>query len=47
MAKRLGATKPASKDIFSFLQDCKDPETGKDLTIAELSTETATFVVAG
>ncbi|KAI6782247.1 Isotrichodermin C-15 hydroxylase [Emericellopsis cladophorae] len=47
MSKRLGGRKSASKDIFAFLQDCKDPLTGKELTTAELSTETATFIVAG
>jgi cytochrome P450 len=41
----LGAT--ASADIFSFLHSCKDPDTGKELSPMELSTETALFVVAG
>ncbi|KAI0421807.1 cytochrome P450 [Xylaria grammica] len=36
-----------SGDIFSFLQRCKDPETGEGLSAVELSTETATFLVAG
>ncbi|KAI0551333.1 cytochrome P450 [Xylaria curta] len=36
-----------SKDIFSFLQQCKDPDTGEGLSTIELSTETATFIVAG
>lgn len=36
-----------SGDIFSFLQQCKDPATGEALTMPELSTETATFIVAG
>ncbi|KAL7896740.1 cytochrome P450 [Trichoderma sp. SZMC 28014] len=35
------------KDIFSFLKDCKDPDTGAELSPVELSTETALFVVAG
>jgi cytochrome P450 len=35
------------KDIFFFLQQCKDPETGECLSTKELSTETATFLVAG
>lgn len=47
LGKRLGASKTHSRDIFSFLQECKDPNTGKELTTAELSTETATFIVAG
>jgi cytochrome P450 len=47
LGKRLSAAKTPSKDIFSFLQQCKDPETGEELTTAELSTETATFIVAG
>ena len=34
-------------DIFSFLEQCKDPDTGKELSPMELSTETALFVVAG
>ncbi|KAK8042342.1 cytochrome P450 [Apiospora phragmitis] len=42
MAKRLGAPKGQSRDLFSHLQDCIDPVTGKGL-----STETATFIVAG
>ncbi|QKX59054.1 uncharacterized protein TRUGW13939_06184 [Talaromyces rugulosus] len=36
-----------SADIFSFLEKCKDPDTGKELSPMELSTETALFVVAG
>lgn len=47
LAARLGSAKTGSRDLFSFLQECKDPETGKELTTAELSTETATFIVAG
>lgn len=35
------------KDIFSFLQKCKDPDTGEGLSPMEISTETATFIVAG
>lgn len=35
------------KDIFSFLKDCKDPDTGAELSPIELSTETALLVVAG
>ncbi|PYI02488.1 putative cytochrome P450 [Aspergillus sclerotiicarbonarius CBS 121057] len=34
-------------DIFSFLQQCKDPDTGECLSLTELSTETATFIIAG
>lgn len=34
-------------DVFSFLQKCKDPETGNELSPMELSTETALLVVAG
>ncbi|KAI0877838.1 cytochrome P450 [Hypoxylon argillaceum] len=41
------ANDAAPNDIFSFLQQCKDPETGKGLSDVELSTETATFLVAG
>ena len=47
LSKRLSASKTVSRDIFSFLQECKDPHTGKELSTAELSTETATFIVAG
>ncbi|KAI0110541.1 cytochrome P450 [Hypoxylon sp. NC0597] len=36
-----------SIDIFSFLQQCRDPDTGEGLSPMELSTETATFIVAG
>ncbi|KAI0200273.1 cytochrome P450 [Astrocystis sublimbata] len=35
------------KDLFSFLQKCTDPDTGESLNARELSTETATFLVAG
>ncbi|KAF2158801.1 hypothetical protein M409DRAFT_71434 [Zasmidium cellare ATCC 36951] len=38
---------PHSPDFFSFLEKCRDPNTGKGLSTAEVSTETATFVVAG
>lgn len=34
-------------DVFSFLQRCKDPDTGNSLSDKELSSETATFIVAG
>ncbi|CCF37221.1 cytochrome P450 11A1 [Colletotrichum higginsianum] len=34
-------------DIFSFLQRCKDPDTAEGLSPMEISTETATFIVAG
>lgn len=47
LAKRLGSPKAHFKDLFSFLQECSDPDTGKNLSVAELSTETATFIVAG
>ncbi|KAL6231525.1 hypothetical protein BDW75DRAFT_247842 [Aspergillus navahoensis] len=51
LKQRLQATKstasPSSPDIFSFLERCRDPNTGKSLSVAEVSTETATFVVAG
>lgn len=44
---RLQGESATSKDIFSFLQGCRDPETGEGLKPVELGTETATFVVAG
>ncbi|KAL6365600.1 hypothetical protein LRP88_01600 [Fusarium phalaenopsidis] len=47
MKIRLGEDKADNNDIFSFLQQCKDSDTGQHLTLKELSTETATFVVAG
>lgn len=47
MKIRLGEDKASNNDIFSFLQQCKDLDTGEGLTLRELSTETATFVVAG
>ncbi|RAL01215.1 cytochrome P450 [Aspergillus ibericus CBS 121593] len=46
LGKRLKGAGSGS-DIFSFLQQCKDPDTGEGLTLPELSTETATFIVAG
>lgn len=39
--------KESSKDVFSFLQRAKDPETGKGLGLAELGAESTTLVVAG
>ncbi|PYH92912.1 putative cytochrome P450 [Aspergillus ellipticus CBS 707.79] len=48
LATRMSSKTPTShNDIFSFLQQCRDPDTGDALTITELSTETATFIVAG
>lgn len=47
MKIRLGEEKGGNKDIFSFLQQCKDPDTDQRLSLKELSAETATFVVAG
>lgn len=44
---RLKAFEPESKDIFSFLLQAKDPVTGNGLIMGELSTETATLIVAG
>jgi len=47
LRQRLERDSSDSKDIFAFLQKCRDPDTGKGLSEIELSTETATFVVAG
>ncbi|KAL6897582.1 cytochrome P450 [Trichoderma evansii] len=48
LKKRLQAIGSSdSKDIFSFLKDCKDPDTGAELSPIELATETALLVVAG
>ena len=47
LKSRLEKDKIGRSDIFSFLQRCKDPDTDKGLSHKELSTETATFVVAG
>jgi len=44
---RLEKKSSDNQDIFAFLQKCRDPDTGKGLSDKELSTETATFVVAG
>ncbi|OCK77277.1 cytochrome P450 [Lepidopterella palustris CBS 459.81] len=44
---RLEKKSSDNQDIFAFLQKCRDPDTGKGLSDTELSTETATFVVAG
>lgn len=44
---RLKAGDDAEQDIFSFLQRCKDWESGKRLTQIELIAETALFIVAG
>lgn len=40
-------TSSDGNDIFSFLQRCKDPDTGNGLSTREISSETATFIVAG
>ena len=47
LGARLQPSKASSRDIFSFLQQCKDPDSGNGLSMSELSTETATFIVAG
>lgn len=39
--------KTKQRDIFSYIQDAEDPDTGKGLDFTELSTETATMIVAG
>jgi hypothetical protein len=39
--------KTKQRDIFSYIQDAKDPDIGKGLDFTELSTETATMIVAG
>lgn len=35
------------KDVFSYIEKAKDPDTGKGLDQLELSAETATMIVAG
>ena len=47
LKNRLQQKETGSRDIFSFLQQFKDPDTGEGLSIKELSAETATFLVAG
>ena len=48
LQKRLQQAPTESEiDIFSFLQQCKDPETGEGLSTMQISTETATIIVAG
>ncbi|ORY69073.1 putative cytochrome P450 [Pseudomassariella vexata] len=47
LTSRLEQDKTGNRDIFSFLQQCKDPDTNKGLSLKELGTEIATFVVAG
>ncbi|PWY91663.1 cytochrome P450, partial [Aspergillus sclerotioniger CBS 115572] len=45
LGRRLRAS-GMSGDLFAFLQQCKDPDTGEGLSLTELSTETATFIIA-
>ncbi|KAG6358654.1 hypothetical protein INS49_012172 [Diaporthe citri] len=45
--ERIQREKTDGKDIFSFLERCKDPDTGNGLSSREISSETATFIVAG
>ncbi|KUI71279.1 Versicolorin B desaturase [Cytospora mali] len=45
--ERLQREKTDGRDIFSFLQRCKDPDTGNGLSPRDISSETATFIVAG
>lgn len=47
LSDRLKASKSEHSDIFSFVQQAKDPDSGKGLDITELSTETATLIIAG
>lgn len=47
MDNRLQAPDPECRDIFSFFQHAKDPDTGKGLGMAELGAESATLIVAG
>ena len=47
LKKRLTVSKENGKDIFSYVLDAKDPDTGTGLQMSELSTEMATLVVAG
>ncbi|KAH8768416.1 cytochrome P450 [Diaporthe sp. PMI_573] len=44
---RLMDTEVERKDIFSYIEKAKDPDTGKGLDQLELSAETATMIVAG
>ncbi|KAL9120074.1 MAG: hypothetical protein Q9187_003369, partial [Circinaria calcarea] len=47
LSDRLKPTTGEFKDIFSYLQNAKDPATDRGLSVKELSTETATLIVAG
>jgi hypothetical protein len=44
---RLMATDVEKKDVFSYIEKAKDPDTGKGLDQLELTAETATMIVAG
>lgn len=44
---RLMASEVEKKDVFSYIEKAKDPDTGKGLDQLELSAETATMIVAG
>ena len=45
--KRLGETKDARSDLFSFIIDAKDPETGAGLTMTEIWGESRMLMLAG
>lgn len=44
---RLMASEVEKKDVFSYIEKAKDPDTGMGLDQLELSAETATMIVAG
>ena len=45
--ERLSAEKDSQNDLFSFLVDAKDPETGKGFTESELWAESRFLLIAG
>ena len=45
--ERLSTEKDSQNDLFSFLVDAKDPETGKGFTESELWAESRFLLIAG
>lgn len=47
LGRRMTAQNLPSKDIFSYIQEAKDPETGRSFSKTELGAESTTLIVAG
>jgi hypothetical protein len=47
MQERLKRRDLGGTDVFSLLRNVKDPDSGRQLSVAELGAESATMIVAG